>query len=177
MNHRPHSRAARAAIVLMLTLLSFGTASAQQLKFGYLNFSEAIKQMPEYAQVQADMADLRAKYDAEMKRSEEEFNKKYEEFLEGQHDFAPSIFQKRQAELMDMMDKNIAFKNEARRLLRQAEQNARQPLKDRLRSILDQIGKERGYAFILNTDGDALPFVNPEQGEDLTLTVQEIIGN
>ena len=123
------------------------------------------------------MADLRAKYDAEMKRAEDEFNKKYEEFLEGQHDFAPSIYKKRQAELMDMMDKNIAFKNEARRLLRQAEQDARQPLKDKLKEILARIGQEKGYAFILNTDGDALPFVNPEQGDDITQLVKEMISN
>ena len=163
--------------ILLTCHLSLTTASAQQLKFGYLNFQEVIKVMPEYAQVQADMAELRAKYDAEMKRAEDEFNKKYEEFLEGQHDFAPSIYQKRQVELMDMMDKNIAFKNEARRLLRQAEQDARQPLKDKLKEILARIGQEKGYAFILNTDGDALPFVNPEQGDDITQLVKEMISN
>ena len=165
----------RVLAILLTCHLSLTTASAQQVKFGYLNFQEVIKVMPEYAQVQADMADLRAKYDAEMKRAEDEFNKKYEEFLEGQHDFAPSIYQKRQAELMDIMDKNIAFKNEARRLLRQAEQDARQPLKDKLKEILARIGQEKGYAFILNTDGDALPFVNPEQGDDITQLVKEMI--
>ena len=128
----------RVLAILLTCHLSLTTASAQQVKFGYLNFQEVIKVMPEYAQVQADMADLRVKYDAEMKRAEDEFNKKYEEFLEGQHDFAPSIYQKRQAELMDIMDKNIAFKNEARRLLRQAEQDARQPLKDKLKEMYEQ---------------------------------------
>jgi len=167
----------RVLAIVLTCHLSLTTASAQQVKFGYLNFQEVIKVMPEYAQVQADMADLRVKYDAEMKRAEDEFNKKYEEFLEGQHDFAPSIYQKRQAELMDIMDKNIAFKNEARRLLRQAEQDARQPLKDKLKEILARIGQEKGYAFILNTDGDALPFVNPEQGDDITQLVKEMISN
>ena len=84
----------------------------QQLRFGVLSFDEALKSMPEYAQVQKNLASLKAKYDAEMKRSEDEFNKKYEEFLEGQRDFAPSIFQKRQAELQDMMEKNIKFREE-----------------------------------------------------------------
>ena len=167
----------RVVAILITYHLSLVTSSAQELKFGYLNFDEVIRVMPEYAQVETDMSQLRGKYDAEMKRAEEEFNKKYEEFLEGQHDFAPSIYQKRQAELTDMMDKNIAFKNEARRLLRQAEQDARQPLKDKLKGILARIGQERGYAFILNTAGDALPFVSPEQGEDITQVVKEMINN
>ena len=163
--------------MLVVYHFSLTTATAQGLKFGYINFDEVIRIMPEYAQVESDMSQLRSKYDAEMKRAEDEFNKKYEEFLEGQHDFAPSIYQKRQAELIDMMDKNISFKNEARRLLRQAEQDARQPLKDKLKGILARLGQERGYAFILNTDGDALPFVNPEQGEDITQMVKDLIKN
>ena len=98
----------------MLPVLS----QAQQVlpKFGYFNLSSLIKMVPEYAVAQKNIADLRAKYDAETKRSEDEFNKKYEEFLDGQRDFAPSILQKRQAELQDMMERNVAFKKESQRL-------------------------------------------------------------
>ena len=30
------------------------------------------------------------------------------------------------------------------------------------------LGQERGYAFILNTDQNAVPFINPALGEDIT---------
>ena len=40
-------------------------------------------------------------------------------------DFAPSILQKRQAELQEMMEKNVAFKNESKRLLAQADAKVR----------------------------------------------------
>ena len=67
-----------------------------QVKFGYFSYEEAFQSMPEYALAQANLKDLKSKYDAEMKRVEEEFNRKYEEFLDGQGDFAPTILQKRQ---------------------------------------------------------------------------------
>ena len=74
------------------------------LRFGYLSYTSVLKLMPDYIAAQRNIDDLRTKYDVEMKRVENEFNQKYEQFLEGQHDFAPSILQKRQAELQELME-------------------------------------------------------------------------
>lgn len=148
-------------------------ASAQQLRFGYFSYQEVFKSMAGYSIAMKHIDDLRKQYDAEMKRVEEEFNKKYEEFLDGQKDFAPSIREKRQAELQEMMEKNIAFKQEARRLIRQAEEEAMAPLKEQLSSALNALGKEKGYAFIINTDNNTLPFVNDLMGEDISVPLKE----
>ena len=78
---------------------------------------------------QRSIDDLRQKYDAEMKRAEDEFNSKYEEFLDVQKDLVPAILRKRQAELQEMMQKNINFKNESQRLLKQAEADAFAPVR------------------------------------------------
>lgn len=129
--------------------------------------------MAGYSIAMKHIDDLKKQYDEEMKRVEEEFNKKYEEFLDGQKDFAPSIREKRQAELQEMMEKNIAFKQEARRLIRQAEEEAMAPLKEQLSSVLNALGKEKGYAFIINTDNNALPFVNDLMGEDISVPLKE----
>ena len=152
------------------------TASAQTpLKYGYFSFSEALKAMPAYAIAERDMASLRAKYEEEGKRVEDDFNKKYELFLDGQRDFAPSILQKRQAELQEMMEKNVAFKNESKRLLAQADAESKAALKVRLRAIVARIGADRGYAFILNTDNDAVPYVNNAVGEDINALVKDAV--
>ena len=45
------------------------------------------------------------------------------------------------------------------------------PLRSELDAMLAKLGRERGYAFILNADGNALPFVNMAYGEDITETV------
>ncbi len=78
------------------------------------------------------MDELRAKYDEETKRVETEFNTKYEEFLDGQRSYAKTILEKRQAELRELMEKNIAFKAEAAKLLNQAETDAYAPLKTQI---------------------------------------------
>ena len=85
-------------------------------------------------------------------------------FLVGQLDFAPSIRHKRQAELQELMEKNMAFKEEAKRLLKEAEGNIYKPLRDKLTAALQRVAKEKGLAFILNTDNDAVPFIDPTTG-------------
>ena len=165
----------RLFFVLLAMVLLPRMAVAQQKMFGYFSYDEAIKEMPEYVLVQENLNDLKSKYDQEMKRVEDEFNRKYEDFLDGRNDFAPTILQKRQTELQELLKKNVAFKAEAQRLLQQAEVDALAPLKKKLQDVLDKIGSERGYAFILNTDGDACPYINPEMGEDVSLLVKEAL--
>ena len=131
--------------------------------------------MPDYAIVQQKMADLRAQYQAETKRVEDEFNRKYEEFLDGQRDFPKTILQKRQSELQELMEKNIAFRENSLEELAQAEQQAMAPLRIRLIEALGKIGRERGYAFIVDTDQKALPFINPAMGEDITEQVTTLL--
>ena len=163
-------------LFLFLLMMPFVVQAQQMLpKFGYFNLSTLMKAVPEYATAQKNIADLRVKYEAETKRSEDEFNKKYEEFLDGQRDFAPTIMQKRQAELQDMMEKNIAFKKEAQRLLAQAEQDAMAPVKGKVLGAVRKLGQQRGYAFILNADGDAVPYIDMAYGDNLNDAVLSLL--
>ncbi len=160
-------------LLIVLGVLSL-TANAQT-RFGYFSFDNVLKSMPDYVMAQRSIDDLRQKYDAEMKRAEDEFNSKYEEFLDVQKDLVPAILRRRQAELQEMMQKNINFKNESQRLLKQAEADAFAPVKNKLYNALTKVGQAQGYAFILNTDGDACPYVNPEMGEDATELIKEAL--
>ena len=68
-------------------------AKAQEntLRFGYISYKEALKAMPEYNTSLQEIEALKGKYAEELKRVEDEFNVKYEDFLNKQKDFAPSI--------------------------------------------------------------------------------------
>ena len=145
------------------------------MKFGFLSYEAALQSMGEYALVQKQMADLRTQYEAETKRVEDEFNAKYEDFLEGQREFPKTILQKRQTELQELMQKNIEFKQNSIQELAKAEQEAMAPLRIKLIETLGNIGRERGYAFIVDTDQKALPFINPAMGEDINQQVQNAL--
>ena len=148
-----------------------------EMVFGYFSYDEALRSMPEYKNVKNNLDNLSKQFKAEADRSEAEFNKKYEAFLDEQRDLAPSILKKRQAELQDMLERNIAFKDEAQRLLSEAEQEGYAPLKAKITVVLNKIGMEQGLAFVLNTDSNAVPYINSAVGVDINLLVKkELLG-
>ena len=151
------------------------TAQTFVFRYGFVNADSVLHAMPEYAMAQRSLTALRQKYDREMKRSDDDSNIKYESFLEQQRDLVPSILHKRQAEQQDMMEKNIAFKAEARRLLAQAEADAMAPLREQINELLQQVAKDMQLAFVLNTGSDACPYVNPAMSVDITDTLIDLL--
>ena len=45
----------------------------------------------------------------------------------------------------------------------------------RLRDTVSEMGRESGYAFILNTDGNALPYVDATMGENITEALKTVL--
>ncbi len=162
-------------LFLFFALVSVTTAMAQDFKFAYFSYDSALKSMPDYGLALANIDKLRTQYDNEIKRAENEFNAKYEDFLENQHSLDQAILDKRQAELQEMLQKNLKFKAEAKRLLEQAENDAYAPLKTKLNNAVKKIGQEKGYAFILNTDGDACPYVDSTKGDDINVIIVDAL--
>lgn len=147
-----------------------------QAQFGYLSYQTVMKEMPEYAQAQQQIATLRAKYDAEAVRGEEEFQKKFVEFMQGQKDFPQSIMQKRQAELQTLMNGGVDFRVKAQELLAQAEKEAMGEVQKKLNRAILEVGVAYGYGFILNIDDNACPYINPVVGVDVSDLVRIKLG-
>ena len=156
-------------------LVFLGVQAQENKTFGFLSYEAALQSMPDYAKAQQKIETLKAQYQAETKRVEDEFNRKYEEFLEGQREFPKTILQKRQTELQELMARNIQFKENSHQELAQIEKETLAPLKIRLIELLGQIGRESGYAFIYDTDTNALPFLNPAMGDDLNQLVRNAL--
>jgi len=150
--------------------------STQVLKFGYLSYDTALKAMSEYRIVQVKMDSQRSAFQAELQRVEEEFNRKYEDFLEGQKDFPRTILLKRQTELQEMLEKNVAFKQQLQQELKDTESELMAPLRIRLNEVIATIAREQKLALVINTDANACPFIEPMMGVDLNDSVISIVG-
>ncbi|MBR1447377.1 MAG: OmpH family outer membrane protein [Prevotella sp.] len=150
-------------------------AQGQALRIGYLSYDSALVRMADYALVQQQMAEMRSAYEAEMQRVEDEFNQKYEAFLEGQKDFPRTILLKRQTELQTLLQRNVDFRRRAQAELQQAERQAMQPLHQRLADAIARVATEQGLAVVLNTDSRACPFVDPALSVDVSQAVNDLL--
>ena len=84
--------------------------------------------------------------------------------------------QKRQAELQTLMDNGVAFRVQVQGLLAQAEKDLIAEVQKKLNRVLLEVGVEYGYGFILNTDDNACPYINPVVGVDVTEIVRQKLG-
>ena len=144
---------------------------------GYLSYDSVLHAMPQYIIVEQQMADLRRAYDAELKRVEDEFNQKYEAFLDGRKDYPRTILLKRQTELQQLLERNVAFKQQSVAELEQQRQQLMQPLHERVDAAIATVAREQGLSLVVNTDSRACPFIEPSVAVDLTEAVQLMVDN
>ncbi len=156
---------------LPLSVSAQSSTGDNPLRYGYMSYDSVLHSMAEYAAVEASMTQLAGQYTAEQKRAENEFNQKYEEFLDGQREMPQSILQKRQSELQELLDRNIAFKKESQKLLAKARAEAEAPLRQRIAEAMGNVGMERGLVFIVNTDHQPLAWTHPVMAVDVTSAV------
>ena len=67
--------------LLMMLILPMGVF-AQNLKFGHINAMEIVSAMPEYTKAQSELQALNKQLGQDLQRSQEEFSKKYQEFMQ-----------------------------------------------------------------------------------------------
>ena len=160
--------------LLLLALLAPLAAQAQStVRAGSLRYDSLLHALPQYALVEKQMAELRAKYESETRYNELSFQRQFSEFLQGQKNFPENILLKRQRDLQEQMERSIAFRHQADSLLRCAEDELLKPLRQQLAAALRAVGLERGYEYIFDLDAGVFPFVHPSVAEDATPYVTE----
>lgn len=148
-------------------------APVQTVKYGYLSYSQVLENMNEYKAAQQQLKELRNKYEMEAQYNESTFKRQFAEFLQGQKDFPQSIMLKRQRDLQEALEKSLAFRDEAARLLKQAEVETLAPIKARLDNAIRTVGALYNLDYVYNLDTNSMPYVNPALVMDVTALVQQ----
>ena len=160
-------------LLILLSLVAL-TATAQS-KFGYVSYREIVKALPEYTIVITHLDELQGKYEAEIARSEREFNQKYSDFIEEQASVPENIRIKRHKELQELMEKSIEFKDEVNRTMREARREMMKPLYEKVDEAVMEICIDEGYDYILNTDDRAYIAINPNNGKNVTGKLKKVL--
>ena len=163
-------------IFLMLAACCIAVAGAwaqSQVKYGLISYSQLLKTMPDYLEAQTQMQQLTQQYEQEAAYNEQNFKRQFTDFLQGQKEFPQNIMLKRQRDLQEAMEKSLAFRHTADSLLNCAREDMMRPVEERLNAAIQAVGLERGYECVVNTDGNALPFVHHSLCEDAMPYVEE----
>ncbi|AAO78828.1 MULTISPECIES: OmpH family outer membrane protein [Bacteroides] len=151
---------------------------AQNLKFGHINAQEIVSAMPEFAKAQSDIEALDKQLTSELQRTQEEFNKKYQEFQQAiaKDSLPANIAERRQKELQDMMQRQEQFQQEAQQQMQKAQADAMAPIYKKLDDAIKAVGAAEGVIYIFDLARTPVAYVNESQSINLTPKVKTQLG-
>ena len=159
-------------IIFLLMMLPLGVF-AQESKIAIVNTQEVIQAMPEFANMQKQMADMEAKYKNEMQVMQDEYNKKYSDFVAQQDSLTENIKLRRMQEIQDIQERMDNFVQVAQQDVQKKQQELLQPIQQKLHEAIQKVGEEKGYTYIIDPAAllytgtnavDATPFVRTKLG-------------
>ncbi len=163
-------------IVLAVALIALPALGAMaQQKFAHLTAQAVIVEMAEYKKAVSDLEAMQKNYQDELQRTQEEFNKKYQEYVAQADSLPRNIAERRQKELQDMAQRQLQFQQEASQSLQQAQQEAMNPIIEKVQKAVEEIGKAEGYIYIFDLSSTSIPFVGA-QSVDITDKVKAKVG-
>lgn len=165
-------------IALLMLLALPISVFAQNLKFGHVNSQEVIAVMPEFAKAKTDLEALQQKYTAELQRTQEEMNKKYQEFQQAmaKDSLPPNIAERRQKELQEMMQRQEQFQQEAAQGMEKAQNDMLAPIYKKLDDAIKAVGATESVIYIFDLARTQIPYINEAQSTNLTAKVKTQLG-
>ena len=164
------------AFAIALFVLPLMGVSAQTVKLGYYNTQSVIVDMPEFIKAQSELKQLADKYQAEMKRTETEFNTKYQQFMQQKDSLPQAIAERRQKELQEMGERSSQYQQEAQQGMQQEQEKKLTPIYQKIESAVKAIGQEGGFTCVFDMARTQIPYVNESQMTDLTSKIKARVG-
>lgn len=166
-------------IIILFTVISvFCTNSvysqtADQIAF--VNSNDLFETLPEKIKASESINDLNDKYKAELKEMQDDYSKKYSDFISYQTSMAENIRLRRMQELYEL-EKNINnFMKVAQDDVSSKEKELLIPIRQKIKDAIYQVGVEQGYVCIYDLGNPAIIFVTPD-AVDITPFVKKKLG-
>ena len=161
-------------IVLLLMLVLPMSVFAQ--KFGHIKTQEILTIMPEYTKAQTDIQTMQKQYEDEMKRLQDEINKKFAAYQQEQANLPKNIQERRQKELQELNERGMQMQQDAQQQLQQSWMQMLEPIAKKIDDAIKAVGQEGGYIYIFDLNATQIPFINETQSTDVTSAVKAKLG-
>ena len=161
-------------IALILLLIAPMSVFAQ--KFGHIRTQEILTIMPEYTKAQTDIQTMQKQYEDEMKRLQDEVNKKFTAYQQEQANLPKNIQERRQKELQELNERGMQMGQDAQQQLQQSWLQMLEPIAKKIDDAIKAVGQEGGYVYIFDLNATQIPFINETYSTDVTSAVKAKLG-
>lgn len=157
--------------LVLVTLLAIGSAHADTTsqKIGLVEMQRALQTVDAGKKAKEALEKEFNAKKAELQKTEATFKKDAEEFKKQAVVMSDEVRGKKEAELRDRMMKLQETAAKAQTDLQQREQNLTKPLVEKLRTVITEMAKSRGYTMVLEKNESTVIF--SQDSDDLTKDV------
>ncbi len=152
-------------VIAALALVSFA-ASAQSLKFGYVNYNEIVMLMPE-------MASVRVQIEAQQKEASETFGAMYQEYQtkiqqyqQKEATWTPAIKEAKAREIQEIEVRLQETEQIFQQEIQQMQQMLQAPVMEKAQKTVTELAKAQGLAFVF--EETQMIYIDAAQGVNLT---------
>ena len=142
----------KSVLVLFLAFPFFAFAQNTQVKLGHLDVQALFASLPEVATIETTLKLLTEQHENEMKRMEDEYNRKLAEFQDGQQNWDDAIKKNRVEELQTLQTKMQNYYQSAQQSLQKKQEELQTPLREKIMKAMNQVGAENGFLYIYDAN-------------------------
>ena len=146
---------------LLSGILSPTRTQIAQVKIAYVNTTEILNSFSAKEEATQKLLTLSENYKKELELMQNEYNKKYSDYITYQNSLAENIKLRRMQELTELENKIHRFMELAQKDIEEQERQMLQPIKEQIQNAVRQVGIEQNYTVIYDLANPGIAFVNP----------------
>src|SRR5471030_1654138 len=163
----------KGALIAACVLLTTGFAKAQT-KIGYVNFQALMSSSPEFAGITANINAYSKTWSDQIAGMQTELQKNAADYDAKKAGMTDAVRTKTEGELQDLNKRIQETSNAAQTQVQSKYDEITKPLIDKLKAAINQVAKENGYTYVLDSSSTAF-LVSPE-ADDLMARVKAKLG-
>jgi len=144
-------------------------------KFAHVNTATIIQAMPEYTAAQNEMQTLTKTYEDELKRMQDEFKSKLDDYEKNKATLPDAVKQRRESELQDLNQRMQQYYQTSQEELQKAQQTKMQAITAKVTEAIKEVGTAGGYVYVMDVTS-GIPFINETLSTDVTAQVKSKLG-
>lgn len=161
--------------LLMMVVALSTTAMAQKgPKIGHINSNDLLTAMPERATIQKSLEDHANQLKVTLDAMQKEYKTKISEFQGKQDVMTEVIKNSKIKEITDLEKRITEFQQTAEEDLQKKEQDLLQPIIDKAKTAINDVAKENGYTYILDSSVGVVLF--SVESDDILPAVKKKLG-
>lgn len=154
-------------LILMLMLMAPLATFAQ--KFGKVNTNTIMQALPEISKINGELEATAKQYENELKTMQDELQRQAEAYDKGKSTMNATAQKSKEQELQQLYQKYQQTQMDNQKALQKAQQDKMQPIINKVRSAIENVGKAGGYTYIFE---EGVAIYTGTNVEDVTSKVQ-----